>query len=164
MNRRFQRSLIAPVGALLIAAAASLWMAVGFIRPVALPEHNPQPRAPVVDSAVPAEKTTVLSIEANPFRSDRRAAPARFRMPGDGAGLDAGLRPPVASSLILIGTAVLPGGGSFAMCQIAGEPPRLVRIGERFAGLTLRRVSQGQATFSTPSGTSLEVRVAKAVN
>lgn len=164
MSPRYPLRLLAPTVALMIASTAAAWTAFGLLRPRALPTARADVRAAVVDSTVRPRKGTTVSVEANPFRSDRQAAPARFRMPGEGTELDAGPSAPAATSLILIGTAVLAGGGSFAMCQIGGEPPRLVRIGERFAGFTLRQVSQGHATFSTPSGKSLEVRVAKAGN
>jgi hypothetical protein len=67
---------------------------------------------------------------------------------------------PAAATLTLIGTAVMAGGG-FAMCQWAGEPPKLVRIGERVGGYTLKTVAQGRAVFLSSSGTSMEVRVPK---
>jgi hypothetical protein len=158
------RRLIAPSLFLLIAAVASVWTAVGLFRPVELPAPKADQGRAGADSAVRVKEETTVSIEANPFRRDRQAAPARFRMPGEGAEVPVGSSAPAASSLVLIGTAVLAGGGSFAMCQIGAEPPKLVRVGERYAGFTLRRVSQGHATFSTPTGKSLEVRVAKAGN
>ncbi|HEX6616909.1 MAG TPA: hypothetical protein VF046_11450 [Gemmatimonadales bacterium] len=62
----------------------------------------------------------------------------------------------------LIGTAVLPAGRGFAMCQMGEQPPRLVRLGERVGDLVLKRVHQGRATFESAEGRQVELRVPKA--
>jgi hypothetical protein len=109
----------------------------------------------------PASRKPNAALTADPFRPERRPAPVPFRMPGEAlAGTEAD-QPAPAQAIVLIGTAVASGGG-FAMCQIGSEPARLVRLGERLAGYTLRSVGQGRATFRSESGQVIEVRVAKA--
>lgn len=100
------------------------------------------------------------AVDLDPFNQERRRPAIAFRLPGEGVADSAVVHPPGAT-LTLIGTAVIPGGG-FAMCQWAGESPKLVRLGERVGTYTLKTLEQGKATFLTSSGTTLEVRVPKA--
>jgi hypothetical protein len=120
-----------------------------------------RPRPTAASRLVPESREPNAALTADPFRPDRRPAPVPFRMPGEALpGAEAEPPAPV-QAIVLIGTAVSDGGG-FAMCQIGSEPARLVRLGERLAGYTLRSVGQGRATFRTETGQVIEVRVARA--
>lgn len=117
----------------------------------------PEPARPV--SAVPDGPSE--AVAADPFRPDRRPAPTPFRMPGEALASERADDQPPSQPIVLIGTAVLPDDRGFAMCQVGGEPPRLIRIGESMSGYTLRAVAQGRATFRTRTGQQLDVRVAR---
>jgi hypothetical protein len=111
----------------------------------------------------PPPGAAALAVEHDPFRPERRPAPERFRLPGEGGAtakpVAAAALP--ASPLTLIGTAVI-GDGGFAMCQRSGEPPKLVRVGETYGDLMLRAVHPGRAVFRAKDGTTMELRVTKA--
>jgi hypothetical protein len=104
-----------------------------------------------------------VAIDQDPFRPERRRPPERFPLPDDPVPDPAPvLAAPDPGAVRLIGTVVMPEGRSFAMCQVAGEPPKLVRLGETVGDLTLRRVDQGLAVFITAGGATVEARVPKA--
>lgn len=164
---RLSPMLLAPGGLLAAMLGASVYSVVRLVRPVVLPtapaEIADSRRARIVAASrsEPVRPELNAALTADPFRSERRPAPVPFRMPGEAlAGTEADHPAPV-QAIVLIGTAVSDGGG-FAMCQIGSGPARLVRLGERLAGYTLRSVGQGRATFRTETGQTIEVRVAKA--
>lgn len=99
------------------------------------------------------------AVNNDPFHPLRRR-PAHRLQPAGGivvaAVADHGL------NVQVIGTAVGANGGGFAMCAWGGEPPRVVRIGERVGDWTLRSVTPGAAQFTSPTGASVVVRIAKA--
>lgn len=152
----------------LLAAGVGLALLGGavqqLVRPIEMPEGGNAQAGTTAMATAPGKPAVVASaVAANPFRPDRRPAPEPFRMPGEGViATAAGQTLPGA--IVLIGTAVLPNGGGFAMCQRGGEPPRLVRVGERFGGFTLRSVAQGRAVFRGESGEVVNVSVGKAGN
>jgi hypothetical protein len=103
------------------------------------------------------------AVDVDPFRPDRRRPAERFRLPEDRAAEAASaMEPADREPLLLIGTVVMPAGRSFAMCQLPGQAPRLVRVGETVGDLTLRFVEQGRAVFATSDGVTVEAMVPKA--
>ena len=66
---------------------------------------------------------------------------------------------PVRQVVALLGTVVSASGPSFAMCQIAGSPPRLVYPGQRIGAMTLDSVFQGRASFTDQDGVRVVLRV-----
>lgn len=98
----------------------------------------------------------------DPFRPERRAAAQRFRLPGENIEQRAVGGRSGQPELRLIGTAVTVPGQGFAMCQEGEAAPKLVRVGESFAGYTLRAVEKGRAVFRTPDGGSVALAVPKA--
>lgn len=56
----------------------------------------------------------------------------------------------------LLGT-VMRGGSGFAVCQLASDPPRTVRVGETLGELTLITLDQGRAIFRSANGTRVEL-------
>lgn len=164
---RIAPMLLIPGGLLAATLVASAYSVVHLVRPVTLPTASAEPAAswrarPAAASrseSVRAELNAALT--ADPFRPERRPPPVPFRMPGEALSGNNADQPTPVQSIVLIGTAVSDGGG-FAMCQLGSDPPRLVRLGERLAGYTLRSVGQGRATFRTETGQTIEVRVAKA--
>jgi len=130
--------------------------------------------APVVTDARPADsappatpyalKRLLGAVTKDPFHPERRRPGARFQPPADLAAAAAHRQDAQATeqSLRVIGTAVAPDGGGFAMCAWAGGSPRIVRVGERVGAWVLRRVSPGAAEFTTSAGQAVVVRVPKA--
>jgi hypothetical protein len=96
----------------------------------------------------------LAALDKDPFHPQRRRPARRLQSAG-------GNVIPVALSVQVIGTAVLPDGHGFAMCAWGGAPPRIVRVGERIGEWTLRAVSQGAAEFTSSTGVNAVVRIAK---
>jgi hypothetical protein len=159
-------------GATLAAVACAATLGVALVAAERAIRLDPLPRAVTPPRPMPSSQVSVrtatgrdvvrLAVEHDPFRPERRPPPARFRMPGEGpaGGADsAALGPELA--MRLIGTAVTAPGRGFAMCQAGEAAPRLVRVGESFAGFTLRSVERGRALFRAPDGRTLDLRVPK---
>lgn len=100
------------------------------------------------------------AVDGDPFHPERRRPQIRYELPGS-APAEPEASVPVAEPIELIGTVVAAGGRSFAMCQTSAGP-RLVHIGEKFAGYTLKSVEQGSAMFVSPQGKVMNVHVKKA--
>jgi hypothetical protein len=103
----------------------------------------------------------LAAVGKDPFHPERRRPAMRFRLPGEGLpnAPDSAATP---RPFKLIGTAAMAEGSGFAMCQLGEDAPKLVRIGESFGGLTLKRVLPGSAVFLTAAGKRYEVQVPKA--
>jgi hypothetical protein len=105
-----------------------------------------------------ADPTAIARLLAGDPFSPRRAPP---EVPYRVAASPAAAREPapVAQAVRLLGTVVSGPGRSFAMCQVANEPARVVYPGERIGALTLDSVSQGSAVFFDDAGTRVVLRV-----
>lgn len=127
-------------------------------------------RVDPLPSAV-AQSVIIGAIEARTDRPDGdRAADltrdpfrAGGRLPNDGAR--AAREPetalPVSVAAVgLLGTIVRPGRG-FALCQLPGDVPRIVHVGEKIGELTLIALEQGRAVFQTPRGARLELTLTR---
>ena len=101
------------------------------------------------------------AVGKDPFHPERRRPAVRFQLPGEGAPAPEDA-PQAPAPFRLIGTATMPEGRGFAMCQSGADPPRLVRIGESIGDLTLKAVQPGRAVFLTARGKRYEVQVPKA--
>jgi len=101
-------------------------------------------------SGTPARSRTLAS---DPFSPGRRLRPepsvtrtvSRVATPA-----------PEPPTVRLLGT-VMRGGSGFAVCQVASDPPRTVRVGETLGELTLIALDQGRATFRAANGTRVEL-------
>ncbi len=149
-------------GSAAVGASWQLWRALS-VTPLPAPAP-PGPVEPIPAVALraptpPAARQT--AVGANPFRPERAPPAVAFRMPADHEAAPE-FAPQARPGLVLIGTAVLPGDRGFALCQVGGEAPRLVRLGEQVGGYTLKTVAQGSATFLAANGTSMDVTVPKA--
>jgi hypothetical protein len=119
------------------------------------------PATPIPGTGTAAGRV-LAAVNKDPFHAERRRPAVRFRLPGESAPSDS-LTPAAGAGLFqLIGTAVLPEGRGFAMCQWGTESPKLVRVGERVGDLMLKVVARGRATFVDATGRTREVRVPKA--
>lgn len=132
-----------------------------------LPGPEAIPATPALEDVPDVEReqlwTAVRAVERDPFHPERRAPARRYLLPEDDgrgvftAGVDAPQGP-----LRLVGTAVSDAGGGFAMCQLGGDPPRIVRVGETLGGFTLRSVLRGKAEFTREDGTAMTLAVPSA--
>jgi len=161
--RRLVLSALGAGGAAL-AAGAALWRAFALE-----PLPAPRPPAATLDRAVTAPgavytaERVLAAVEKDPFHPERRRPALRFRFPAEAVASHrhAAQGPDLSAAVRVIGTAVLADGGGFAICQRSGGSPRLVRLGGMLGDLTLKAVEPGQATFVTPGGATLVVRVLK---
>jgi hypothetical protein len=151
-------SLVA-VGAASLVFAGSLWSA---LRLSPLPSAVPSGAAPTIDGlALDARRDTadVVALTSDPFNADRS-------LPDDGVSNEAspsvGRPATPAGELTLLGT-VVRGSGSFALCQLPSDAPRIVHIGEQLGDMTLISLDQGRAVFRTRSGTRVELSLSKPV-
>jgi hypothetical protein len=120
-------------------------------------EVDPSGRSPLVARRfVLADVDDAVSSDL--FDKSRKRPSVRYRLPGeaDPAPLAVKQGPPRMS---LIGTMIGGPATSFALCQLAGEAPKLVRLGGRIGVYTLRAVEKTKATFALDDGTTIEVRV-----
>lgn len=116
------------------------------------------PTPPVAAAGVPTDAELLRAIATDLFSVDRTAPGARYRLERSGAAATvAPLR-----SVRLLGTVVVAGGRSFAMCQLDADPPRVVYPGQRIGAMTLQDVSQGSATFTDNAGVRVMLRVPRA--
>jgi hypothetical protein len=163
MDRRVRIAALTCVGAIVLTA----WTLQRAVRPLALPRSDAVPTTPVIPTvtvrAVHPLGVALAATAADPFRPDRTRPPERFRLPGERliVATEADRPANMARELSLIGTVVLPGGGGVAMSRVGGDAPRLVRVGDRIGGYTLRSVHQGRAVFVTERGEEREIHVPK---
>lgn len=68
--------------------------------------------------------------------------------------------PANVAAIRLLGTVVRP-TGSFAVCQLPTDAPRIIHVGERLGDLTLVVLEQGRVVFQTPRGARFELSLSK---
>ena len=100
------------------------------------------------------------AVAVDPFHPERRRPQIRYQLPASGPPEPSQSAQPVSAPVELVGTVVVAGGRSFAMCQ-SGAGPQIVHIGEKFAGHTLKSVEQGSAMFVSPEGKAVKILVKK---
>lgn len=101
-----------------------------------------------------SDATLDRAVDRDPFATEQTAAPAR----------EIAQAPVTLASsqpLRLVGTVVDGASGDFALCQLGGEAPKIVRVGQSIGTYTLRSVTQGAASFDSPGGNRLDLRVSK---
>lgn len=101
------------------------------------------------------------AVEKDPFHPERRRPAMRYLLP-DEAGAQVAEPPAVQPSpdvhrppIRLLGTTVLPDGRGLAVLARDGEPPRLLRVGESWDGLEVRRVGRGSVTLVSADSTTV---------
>jgi hypothetical protein len=99
------------------------------------------------------------AVDLDPFHPERRRPQIRYELPGN-APVEKPQATPVADPIELLGTVVVAGGRSFAMCQ-SSAGTQVVHVGEKIAGFTLKSVEQGSAVFVSPEGKVMNVSVKK---
>lgn len=135
-----------------------------------LPAARPTPAAAAPEQAsaraeYPIEYLT-LAVARDPFTPNRR--PGAIYFPPGTAPLPDSAPPALASapepyapagpSIRLVGTMLAP-GGAVALLEGAGQPARIVRVGERVGDHTLTRVEPGRAVLVSAGGERLELKL-----
>lgn len=163
MRRRLPNGL--PLASLLALAAAAvlfgaaLWSAVRIAPPPDVDASRPGAPlaldAPASDSARGGSPTVALA--SDPFSADRSLPGEATADPPESTDTAA---PAPAGEVKLLGT-VVRANGSFALCQLPSDSPRIVHIGERLGDLTLISLDQGRATFRARSGAQVELSLSR---
>jgi hypothetical protein len=93
------------------------------------------------------------AVDRDPFHPERRAPMARYLLPEDDRGATVSASGSArGGSIRLLGTAVSGSSGGFAMCQVGGDTPRMLHVGDTLGGLTLRRIDRAAAEFVATDG------------
>ena len=160
MKRRLPHGLPLAANAALAVAAlllgAALWSA---LRIAPLPPVTPSASAGTLTLAgtsrdvMAATAASPHALASDPFSPGRRLTPE----PSVTRTVSRDATPaPEAPTVRLLGT-VMRGGSGFAVCQIASDPPRTVRVGETLGELTLITLDRGRAIFRAANGTRVEL-------
>jgi hypothetical protein len=152
------------IGATVVAAGvilASVWRATHFAETPRLGIAAAGPKAVGLGSYRPALVSELdRAIDVDPFHPERRRPQIRYALRGPGPVADPDAGAPIPEMIELIGTVLVGGGRSFAMCR-TGAGTQIVHVGDKFAGFTLKSVEQGSAVFVSPTGKTVNIRVRK---
>lgn len=123
----------------------------------------PMPPA-IADSALrivpPAASADLASAVAHDvFADDRQAPKRRYRLPGE---TDDTRRQPTPRPIVL-GTALSDAAGTFAVCQLVGAEPKIVRVGAKLGEFTVVAIERGRVTFRTADGERIAIDESKPV-
>ena len=160
MKRRLPRGLPLVADATLVISTllvgAALWSALR-IAPLP-PATQPNQAGSLVlagssRDAVVGTNATTRALASDPFSPGRRLRPERSVTKAKARVATPAPAPPTVR---LLGT-VMRAGSGFAVCQVANDPPRTVRVGETLGELTLITLDQGRATFRSANGTRVEL-------
>jgi hypothetical protein len=102
------------------------------------------------------EATLDVLLGRDPFDASRLASRRPYRIAAEAERV---VQPVATPSVRLLGTVVLTGGRSFALCQLDGGAARVVYPGEMIGALRLVRVDQGSAVFTDAAGARIELLV-----
>jgi len=131
-------------------------------------EKMPAPSAPSKEknaAEIGAYRSALISeldraVDVDPFHPERRRPDVRYELPGNAPVEKPQAVVAVPDPIELLGTVVIAGGRSFAMCQTSAGT-RVVHIGDKVGDFTLTSVGQGNAVFVSPEGKAMSVSVKK---
>ena len=154
MRRRLPRGWPLASWTVLIASAL---IAAFALRQAATIDPLPLPQGAPNDGTMPLTARTMALSAVQPLTNDPfrpgRLLPAEIAA----AAITPDTVMPVSVVAIrLLGTVVRP-TGSFALCQLPSDVPRIVHIGERLGEMTLIVLEQGRVVFQAPRGARLEL-------
>ena len=144
-----------------IALIISALVSVITLRQAAVIDPLPLPRMHADFAVVPAGESTELEVPSQPLLNDP-FRPGR-QLPNAIASVAAkpdSVMPVSVAAIRLLGTVVRP-TGSFALCQLPTDVPRIVRVGDRLGELTLILLEQGRVVFQAPRGARLELSLSQ---
>lgn len=148
-------SLVALLVALVVAVSA-------FVRAVRITPVDAGPLATDAElvratSTPPVPGVDLEAVGANDiFQPDRSALPSRYRMPGE-AGPQTATAAVEPAKPVVLGTVVATDGEHFATCQLPGERPTIVHVGEKVGEYTVVAIDRLKVVFKTHSGALLEI-------
>lgn len=149
------------LGGLAVAVVLLGFAVLGAIRVEQVEASVPPPA--IADSAlrfrIPGEGADVAAAVASDLFTDDRQAPARrYLMPGES---DVEVQP--APRPVVLGTALGGDGGNFAICQVAGTPSRIVRVGDKIGEYSVLGIERGKVTFRGSDGERFTIDASKPV-
>ena len=153
MNRQPKGSWAFGSWAILALASTTLVVSSRWMwRTNILPAAAPNVSAGAVVSVVDGAGADAADLTRDPFRDGGLLpnAVARLRPPADT------VLPVSVAAIRLLGT-VVRASGSFALCQLPADVPRIVHVGDRLGELTLVLLEQGHVVFQAPKGARLEL-------
>jgi hypothetical protein len=162
-----ERMLVSSAAALVAAALVALWTLYRAIVPrdsVLTVGVAAVSTSPGVPERMPLAAALIdEAVNHDLFHPERRRPSVPFRLPNEMAAAHPAPQSPNApqATLHLLGTVVESGKDAFILCQLGNDAPKILRAGETFGGLTLRRIEPGLAVFTSPDGERLELHVMK---
>jgi hypothetical protein len=157
-DRVFQLAVLAAIVALVALVSAT----VGAVRLQAVTAAAPAPAIPdsLLTFATPDAGPDVAGAVARDlFQEDRTPPPRRYRLPGEP---DATPRP-MAPRPAVLGTALGTGEADFAICQIPGGQPVIVRAGARIGEFTVLSIERNRVWFRGADGERFSIDASKPV-
>jgi hypothetical protein len=152
-------AMAAAIGSIVLLGAAS-WQATHFAGlPRVSTAISSRPRAAVASYRYAMASELDRAVDLDPFQPERKRPEVAYALPGSTPPPAVATAPPV-EQIELLGTVVVGGGRSFAMCQTSAGP-QIVHIGEKFAGFALKSVEQGSAVFVSPDGKVVNIYAKK---
>jgi len=144
-----------------VLVAAAGWRATHFDKMLTMSIPTIEKSAAQMGSYRPALISELdRAVDLDPFHPERRRPQIRYELPGTALPEKPEASVQVPDPVELLGTVVVAGGRSFAMCQ-SSVGTQVVHVGEKVAGFTLKSVEQGSAVFVSPEGKVMIVRVKK---
>lgn len=165
--RRYGRGPLVGLGLLLASLVVAGWAAWRFDAVAPLPAESPAASLTLalrIDLEPLSDEIMFATLDKDPFHPDRRRPARRFRLPSErNAAVQAAPRPVgLPANMQLTGTMAFPGGRGTAMFQQGrGSSQMMVRVGEQVGDLTLVEVARGSATFTSPDGSRVVIRVSQ---
>jgi hypothetical protein len=147
--------------AAMVLVSTAGWRATHFDKMPAMSTPPKEKNAAEIGSYRPALISELdRAVDLDPFHPERRRPQIRYELPGNAPVEKPQANVPVPDPIELLGTVVVAGGRSFAMCQ-SSAGTQVVHVGEKIAGFTLKSVGQGNAVFVSPDGRVMNVIVKK---
>lgn len=154
-DRLFQVAVVVAVMAFALLAAST----VGAIH--VDPVTAAAPPVPLADSVLRfaargADADIAGAVARDLFADDRRAPRRRYLMPGSVAA-EPGEPSPAPT---VLGTAI-GSGDDFAICQVAGGRPTIVRVGEKVGDFAVIAITRSRVVFRGPDGARVAIDASK---
>lgn len=157
-DRVFQLAVLVGAAALVALVAAT----AGAVRLEAVAPAAPAPAIPdsLLRFATPDAGPDVAAVVAHDlFKEDRTPASRRYRLPGEA---DVQPRQPAPRPVVL-GTAIGTGEADFAICQVLGGQPVIVRAGARIGDFTVLSIERTRVWFRGADGERFSIDASKPV-
>ena len=149
-------------GALVVALMFVAWTLVRALRLEPVPDVPPPTLASagsIGGNALPPAADLEAAVEKDPFSPDRSAPASPYRFPDEP---DPSTEPVVEPEKpVVLGTAVSPGGRSFAVLRLGDRPPVSLSVGDRIGAYTVKSIERGRVVFTTPAGKRVDVNALK---